>query len=555
MTPELTCSDCRQRLLWHVAGQLPADESAAVHHHLAHCTACQREAGLWDAVAAALDDADRGIPPDTQAAGGWLALRGRLSEYPIPLSSQSRGTRLVETTVEPQRPAPGHHLAGIPGDRHPSRRPLIALLAASLLIALSAALFGVFGSQLRQSKRLAVAATSTPTPAACASSALSASLPANSRILDISMTSARDGWAVGQMWDQSQQATPPSPLMFRFQNCRWMPVSDLSDITGPATELFSVAMDSPTDGWAVGTYDKDTPYVQANGITAHEWIGIKLLVLHYASGQWRPMDVPAGGNALSAQVAVISAGEGWMLVYGGKSHTDPYTPSYAYHLFHYLDGSWNSVPLTFDASGTLEFSDVAAAAPGECWVVGLDATGRDHFAVAHYANGKWQTWSSEQIGAGAYGILDHIALTGPDDAWVVGRSFYPFVRGQNYGPFISRFTGTGWVKQELPATQDQQLVDVSMTDIAMLSPAEGWAFFPSDVPRSNPPQAKALHFVDGHWQWVTLPSPITFVYSLSRSSPTQGFAVVTLADSWTHASFEDDLVYYDNGAWSIVPNR
>jgi len=343
--------------------------------------------------------------------------------------------------------------------------------------------------------------------------------------------------------------------MFRFQDCHWMPVSDISGITGPATELFSVTMDSQTDGWAVGAYDKDNPYVQANGTTAHEWIGIKLLVLHYFDGQWRPVDVPAGGNALSAQVAMISADEGWMLVDGGKSHTDPYTPSYAYHLFHYLDGAWNPVPLTFDTSGTLEFSDVTAAAPGECWVVGVDGTGRDHFAVAHYANGKWQTWSSEQVGAGAYGTLDHIALTGPDDAWVVGHSFYPFAQSQNFGPFISRFTGTGWVKQDLPAALDQHGVDASSMTITMVSPAEGWAFFPLDYPRSSPPQAKALHYIDGHWQWVMLPYPIAVAYSLSPSSPTQGFAVVTLADSGAGASFEGDLAYYDDGAWSVVPNR
>jgi hypothetical protein len=341
--------------------------------------------------------------------------------------------------------------------------------------------------------------------------------------------------------------------MFRFQDCHWVPVSDISGITGPASELFSVAMDSPTDGWAVGAYDKDNPYVQANGTTAHEWTGDKLLVLHYTDGQWRPVDVPAGGNALSAQVAMISADEGWMLVDGGKSHTDPYTAVYAYHLFHYLDGAWNPVPLTFDTSGSLEFWDVAAVVPGECWVVGYGTASGDDFAVAHYANGRWQTWTPEQVGASS-ALPYHIALTGPEDAWVVGSSFY-HTGNFNYGPFISRFTGAGWVKQDLPAVPDQQGVDASMMNITMLSPTDGWAFFPSDFPRSNPPQAKALHFVDGHWQWVTLPSPIAVVYSLSPSSPTQGFAVVTLADSGANASFEGDLVYYDHGAWSVVPNR
>jgi hypothetical protein len=342
--------------------------------------------------------------------------------------------------------------------------------------------------------------------------------------------------------------------MLRFQDCHWMPVSDISGITGPATELYSIAMDSPTDGWAVGAYDKSYPVAQANGTTTHTWGGNKPLVLHYASGQWRRVDLSAGDIDIGEKVVMISADEGWMLAEGGKRHTDPYTVVYDYHLFHYLDGAWNPVPLTFDTSGSLIISDVAAAAPGECWVVGYGTASGDDFAVAHYANGKWQAWSSEQVGA-SFVALNHIALTGPEDVWVAGSYPYHDARGDHTGPYVSRFTGTGWAKQDVPAAPDQGSVLVDLVSITMFSPAEGWAFDPATIPTLNRPQAKALHYVHGHWQWVMLPSRIAGADSLSLFSPTQGFAIVTLVNTLADTTVHGDLAYYDNGAWSVVPNR
>ena len=91
------------------------------------------------------------------------------------------------------------HISLVPSKqlRHTAR--YLALLVAALLIVLSVALFGVFGGQLRRGKAAAVTATSTP--ASCPASALSATIPADAIIQDISMTSPRDGWAVGWIPD------------------------------------------------------------------------------------------------------------------------------------------------------------------------------------------------------------------------------------------------------------------------------------------------------------------------------------------------------------------
>src|SRR5262249_52979317 len=185
----------------------------------------------------------------------------------------------------------------------------------------------------------------------------------------------------------------------------------------------------------------------------------------------------------------------------------------------------------------------------------------------HYASGRWQVWTSEQvgaIGASLYGI----ALAGPDDAWVVGSNSYRDpVSGDHNGPFVSHFTGGSWAKQQLPAAPDQEFTDLSLMSFTVLSPAEGWAFAPLHKPAyvGPPPhhpvgsfQSEALHYVDGQWHWVTLPSPIAVTYKLSPFSPTGGFAIAdTLANSLADATQvqEGHLVYYNNGAWSVVPTH
>ncbi|HLZ21946.1 MAG TPA: zf-HC2 domain-containing protein [Ktedonobacterales bacterium] len=563
MTPELTCSECRQRLPWYVVGPLSPEERAALTHHLAHCTACQREADLWGAISAALERADGRVPSDAHELSRWHAVRSRLPERPLVVPAQTREERLVDdyqtNPQYPQYPV----CSSRPVGRTPSERPFrhrsaFALLATALLITLSAAFFGLFGARVHHGKSPAVSATSTPTPPPCASSAVSATLPPNSQISAISMASAHDGWAVGQIWNPAHDATPPSLLVLHFQGCHWMPVSDYDAVSTPSTELFSVAMDSATDGWAVGTSVKDYPVPQQNGTTTHQWVGDKLLVLHYVNGQWQHVDLPAVDSAIYAKVVMTSPEEGWMLVDGGKSHTGPYTAVYAYHLFHYLNGAWHPVPLTFDTSGSLIIWDVAAIASGECWVVGYGTTSADHFAAAHYANGRWQVWSPTQVGASGASLY-RVALGGPDDAWVVGSDYYQDTAGGSHnGPFVSHFTGGNWVKQQLPAAPDQEASDLTLVSIAMLSPAEGWAFAPDRLSSIGHLQAEALHYVDGQWHWVTLPSPIIATYELSPFSPTGGFGIAdTLANlqATSPQVQEGHLLYYDNGAWSVVPTR
>lgn len=549
MTPDLTCAACRERLPWRAADLLAPDDRAAVERHLATCADCQREATLWSGVATALADEERRIPPDARADDAWLALRDRLPRR-SPLAVAQRADRrkgsLVDLNADPTTPPSAPSAPSI-GGRPPQRpaRSALALPAAVLLVALIVALFGLFGAQLRRGKTSAVTGSGTPTPTSCAPGALRASLPAHATIRDISMTSAREGWAVGWISDGTEtQATPPKTLLMRFEDCQWRPVGD----SIPAAQLLSVSMTSAADGWALGATVTDFSVSQGNGVTQHEWIGATMFALHDVNGVWQRVSLPTAAQSVSGKVRMTTSGDGWMLIDSGKSHTNPYSATYAYTLLHYQDGAWTPTPLTFDTSGSLILWNLAAMTPNDCWIVGYGPDAGDTFAVAHYHDGAWTTWTGSQLGVN-YSALYGITMMAPDDVWIAGSYPYQDASGDHAGPLALHYDGAHWTRANIGDFTDQSNNHAIMT-IAAASPTEVWAF------------PDTLGYIDrdyhlaressGAWTWTTAPLLITSVSSVVFVSPTEGFAAAVTP---TGPGYESVLLHYDNGSWSVIPNQ
>ncbi|MGO8950984.1 MAG: zf-HC2 domain-containing protein [Ktedonobacterales bacterium] len=546
MTPDdLTCSACRERLPWYVASCLSLAEGSAVERHLASCADCRREAAAWGAVATTLADEDNRIPPDTYAGDAWLTLRGQLPSRSSLTMSHSRKARVTEYDIESRAPASEQATTVPRPPRRPSHRPALALLAAVLLVTLSAALFGYFGVQIRNRHTPAVATMSTPTPSACASSALEATMPHGALIQDISMTSPRTGWAVGWIQTITQQGTvvPTATVLLQFQNCQWQPVDD----SIAAAELWSVSMVSATDGWAVGTTANAKP-----------------LVLHYTDGQWQQVSLPEIANTTGIvtgmMVRMTSSGDGWMLINGGKSHINPYTAKYAYTLLHFQNGSWTLVPLTFDTSGALIFTDIAALTPDDCWVVGYgtgSGTSSD-FAVAHYQNGVWTAWSGTQIGV-QYPIIYSVSMTSPTDVWIAGA--YPFTYSSpNYSysgtaPLVLHYDGDEWTRENVANYLDPYTNGINIATIGALSSTEVWAFpdFPSNPKPTNDNYPMA-HYSNGVWTWTTpLSTNIVAIDAVAFVSNSEGFAAAEMQSGV--GLVVSIMLHYINGAWSVIPSR
>ncbi|MGH2501279.1 MAG: zf-HC2 domain-containing protein, partial [Ktedonobacterales bacterium] len=532
--PEMTCAACRELLPWQIAGTLAPGERAAVERHQTDCPACQREADLWRAVAAALADDERAIPSDHSdgdAEAGWQALRQRL---------EPRGPMVVTQQRLLQREAAAGQTA--PLDVRPPRwgRPTLAAPAIVVLVALIAALFIGFGARLRQARTPAVSATATPI--SCAPDALRATIPAHGLLSELSMTSPRAGWAVGAIVTGSDLTTPTyQTLVLGFQQCQWAPVG----ASIASAELESVSMASATDGWAVGVTNPG-----ANDSA--------LLALQHTGGAWQRVSVPAApSGVVGAKVRMTTAGDGWMLLDLGGRHVTPYQKQYSYVLLHYQGGVWSPTPLSFDPSGELILWGIAANSPDDCWIDGYAGGVGNDFAVAHYHKGKWTTWSDQQLGVSAPALYAIVAPA-PNDVWVAGSYGYQDANGDHSGPLVLHYDGAKWTRASVGDLQGES-GDHSIMALAANGSGEVWGF----TQAFGGGQAYIAHEVNGAWTWTpgtppvhgawtsaSTPSPVVRIGPAVFVSGNEAFAPATVAQQRTLGGA---ILRYANGAWSVLP--
>jgi hypothetical protein len=400
-------------------------------------------------------------------------------------------------------------------------------------VALIAALFVGFGSRLRQARTPAVSATATPS--ACAPDALRATIPANGRLSELSMTSARAGWAVGAIASGSDPSTATfTTLMLRFEQCQWAPFGD----SIASARLGSISMSSATDGWAVGN-----TFADANGVND------TLLALHYSGGVWQWVSVPAAPTGVvGAKVRMTSAGDGWMLLDLGGRHVTPYQKQYSYMLLHLQNGVWTPVPLTFDQSGTSILWDIAASSADDCWIVGYDTGNGDSFDVAHYHQGAWTSWSGSQLGVRSAPLYS-IAPLAPDDVWVAGQYPYHDASGDHTGPLVLHFDGEKWTRAPLNDFQDESN-DHALMALAVQPSGGVWAFTDGF---SDPlghiyiaHDAQEATGGSGAWTWTTGPDHIVWISSVVFVSDHEAFGVAG-------AGMGSAILHYVNGVWSALP--
>lgn len=232
--------------------------------------------------------------------------------------------------------------------------------------------------------------------------------------------------------------------------------------------LYSIDMVSPTEGWAL---EDDRPVhmrQQNDGTWQYEKI--------YLDFAWL--------NDLD----MLDATEGWA-VGDGK------------HIFHYLDGEWQKFePIV--SSSKEDLRAVAVLSPTEAWSGPFFRyDGQQWFSVEPDAYGP-----DFNIGP----TMDMQAIVETNEIWAVG------LRG------IAHYQNGQWY---------QEMSDISMNSISMISPQEGWAVGDDGM----------VHYQDGEWQQVTLPTewPLT---SISMINETEGWAVGT----------NGVLLQYQNGTWQLI---
>lgn len=267
----------------------------------------------------------------------------------------------------------------------------------------------------------------------------------------IQMLSAQDGWAVGT------DATRSAGVILHYTGNEWMEV----EIPADTPPLMSIYMLGPEEGWAAGSF--------------------KGSLLHYsaeAGGKWMRAEVTAPDNSTAysdiADIQLLSATEGWAV--GSRD------------ILHFVEGGWQKIlvprarnPRSYTSPADCKrLTGLHMVSNTEGWAVGAPdcPVGDDSSNMLHYQDGSWSHVDLEGVITHTMDLQD-IEMVSPSEGWVVGGETGP---STSIGVILHYKDGE-WslVEDSLPA---------ALNAIDMVSPDEGWV-----VGR----QGLVLHYKDGTW--------------------------------------------------------
>lgn len=192
------------------------------------------------------------------------------------------------------------------------------------------------------------------------------------KLLSGNRTSAVGGTGPNDMW------LAEAGQMWRFDGAAWKFVSNNNFV-----EINALAMQSPTEGWAVGE----------SGALVH-WDGTA----------WSAIERHGHSNLFA-----LSATDAWVSAYNG--------------LLHWDGTAWTKVAVTGF------FNSVWASSASDVWAVGLD--------VKHFDGTAWTTVTLPQTSGLGQGGWYTVGGSGPKDIWIGGST-------GNYGSKLAHWDGTAW---------------------------------------------------------------------------------------------------------------
>jgi hypothetical protein len=322
---------------------------------------------------------------------------------------------------------------------------------------------------------------------------LSAPLP-GSALYSVAMLSSQDAWAVGgtfilQKTDQQNKnlragstsyVAPSGGLILHYMaNGGWQPDNVSSNLTSP---LFSVSLDSPQDGWAVGY-----------GGT----------FVHYNGNTWSTVPGPANFNKSVMGVAMLSPSDGWAVGYGGS-------------ILHYDGIQWMLVqsPTSFD------LHSIAMPTAQEGWAVGANGT------ILHYSGGVWRLIASPTSSG-----LNDVSMLSANEGWAVGDD--GTILHYRDGVWESVYSTIGTFKQ------------MSLVGVTMSSIRSGWII-------SN---ERMLTYSSEVWTPATLANRSAKI--LLNNLHLHGITMSPSREGWAVGGAGTDkgdtalaILHYQNGEWS-----
>jgi hypothetical protein len=220
-----------------------------------------------------------------------------------------------------------------------------------------------------------------------------------------------------------------------------------------ASCLESLAMTSPSEGWAAGEgyfllrYQdgawnrvrqptNSLIFAIAPGVLGETW-GAGVDIMRYQGSTWRKVNAPIAEGLLTG-VSAAGPDDAWFV---GQT------------LWHYHAGDWSGASLDPDINP----SGVSMLSADDGWASGTRYDGRDpkNGVLLRYQSGLWNEVATTD------GKLDAIAMASPSDGWVVGTD--PSGDGVFY-----HYDGTTW-------TQSGSAPDTPLDQASVGPDGDAWA--------------------------------------------------------------------------------
>lgn len=255
------------------------------------------------------------------------------------------------------------------------------------------------------------------------------------QLVGVGADSSTDAWAVGHYFKTGTSIS--QSLILHWNGSAWKQVTSPNPGT-EANDLNSVKVISPTNAWAVGSYQNQGNLSPTLTFIAH-WNGTS----------WTKVTSPQPGtnNAVLNSVSAASATDAWAV---GTFVT---TSGLAVSLtLHWNGTTWTRATSPDPGSKGNYLNGVTELSPTDAWAVGSDITGSNVWQtlMLHWNGTSWaKVTAPSPAGTTAFPELNGVAADSATDAWAVGT--YWATGGTKLTTITLHYNGTSWSQVASPS--------------------------------------------------------------------------------------------------------
>ncbi|MFZ0666627.1 MAG: hypothetical protein WAM97_12810 [Acidimicrobiales bacterium] len=275
----------------------------------------------------------------------------------------------------------------------------------------------------------------------------------------VSASGTDDAWAVGTT---TNSHAVNQPLAEHWNGTTWSVVTLPLPVGQTSATLSGVDDLSPTDAWAVGSFNSS----QSLTLIEH-WNGTSWSVVPSPN----PVTgTPGDGDELTA---IAGTGPNDLWAAGSDTLADSGGGEIQLLFEHFNGTSWTGATSPADDGGGVA-SAITAISPDDFWAVGSFSGGGSNDLAAQWNGIKWSIATVPNITTSSTGGLNHltgISADGPDDVWASG--YAADTSNSNFNvPGLLHWNGATWTAAKVPNLGGEGSL---LLAVQVLSPNDAWS--------------------------------------------------------------------------------